>query len=377
MRAYILMVLVAASVTYVLVGPVRLVAGRVGAITPVRDRDVHAQPVPRLGGLAMYGGLAAALLIASRLPLLGDIFARSRDAYGLLGGGAVICLLGAADDIWDIDWVTKLAGQVLAAGVMVSQGITLGWLPLGNWQGTVYLPYSVGVFLSVLVVLVMINAINFVDGLDGLAAGIVAIAAGAIFVFTYRLTVTAGIDRADTSSMVTAALVGLCIGFLPHNFNPARVFMGDSGASLLGLLLAAATINLTGRIEPTAMNSVGLGPALLPIALPVLVILVPLTDMMLAVVRRTRAGRSPFAPDKQHLHHRLLEIGHSHRRAVLIMYAWSGLVAFGVLVLSSYGGFWPKAGFTVVVLAALIATLGLDRRRWIRPGAGENRPVVP
>ncbi|RKS71366.1 UDP-GlcNAc:undecaprenyl-phosphate GlcNAc-1-phosphate transferase [Motilibacter peucedani] len=364
MRAYLLTALVAAAVTYLLVAPVRRFAVLAGAMTPVRDRDVHAEPVPRGGGLAMLGGLAAALLVAERLPLVSSVFDESSDPRALLSGAVLICLLGLADDKWSLDPLTKLAGQCLAAGVMVLQGLQVLWLPL---PGQTYVLSSLeGTVLTILVVLVMINAVNFVDGLDGLAAGIVLIAAGAFFASSYRLWVDVGVPRAGTSTLTTAILFGMCAGFLPHNFHPARVFMGDSGSMLLGLSLAASVISLTGQLDPGDVSAARLGPAILPIVLPVVVVLVPLLDLGLAVVRRTWAGRSPFAADKQHLHHRLLEIGHSHRRAVVVMYAWSALVAFSVVALSVLDGPWPKVGVGVALLAALAATLGVDRGRWIR-----------
>ena len=363
MREYVLTLAVAAAVTYLLTPVARLLAVRVGAIAAIRDRDVHVLPTPRLGGLAMFGGLVAGLLVASNLPLLRTVFEDSEDPRAILSGAALICLLGVLDDRFDLDAVTKLAGQVLAAGVMVLQGIQLLWLPI---NGAYVLDSSLGVLLTVLVVVVTINAVNMVDGLDGLAAGIVAIAAGAFFLFSYVLWVQQGVQRAATPSLITAVLVGMCAGFLPHNFHPSRVFMGDSGAMLIGLLLAASTITLTGQVEPSALADADLVPALLPLLLPLLVLLVPFLDLLLAVVRRTRAGRSPLAPDKQHLHHRLLEIGHSHRRAVLVMYGWSALVAFGALFVSTVPGRSPKVVVAVFLLLTLAVTLNLDHRGSVR-----------
>jgi UDP-GlcNAc:undecaprenyl-phosphate GlcNAc-1-phosphate transferase len=356
-REYLLTLLVAAAVTYLTTPVVRRFALRWGAMAEVRDRDVHAVPTPRLGGIAMFFGFAAALMVASVLPFLGLATTDSQDPWALLSGAALICLLGVADDRWGIDAVTKLAGQVLAAGVMVVQGVQLLWLPFPGSTGTYVLSQSEGIALTILVVVVTVNAVNFVDGLDGLAAGIVAIAAGTFFVYSYVLSRVEGIDRAATPTLVTAILVGMCLGFLPHNFFSARIFMGDSGSMLIGLLLAAGTISLTGRLEPGAVTSIGLFPALMPLMLPILVLLVPFTDMLLAVVRRTRARRSPFAPDKQHLHHRLLEIGHSHRRAVLLMYAWTILIAGGTFTVAVFPGPWPTLAFGAVLLVALTVTL--------------------
>jgi UDP-GlcNAc:undecaprenyl-phosphate GlcNAc-1-phosphate transferase len=207
---------------------------------------------------------------------------------------------------------------------MALQGIAIIWLPVG---GTLVLDPTTSVLFTVLVVLVCINAINFVDGLDGLAAGIVGVAALAFFTYSYLLSVEVGFERATIATLISALLAGMCLGFLPHNSYPARIFMGDTGSMLLGLLLAVSIITLSGQIDPSALEGAVLLPALLPVLLPVAVITVPLVDLALAVIRRTRRRRSPFAPDKQHLHHRLLEMGHSQRRTVLLMYGWTAVVA--------------------------------------------------
>jgi UDP-GlcNAc:undecaprenyl-phosphate GlcNAc-1-phosphate transferase len=177
--------------------------------------------------------------------------------------------------------------------------------------------------LTILVILVSINAVNFVDGLDGLAAGIVAIAALAFFSYSYLLSVVYNFDRAGAPLLITAVVVGACIGFLPHNFYPARIFMGDSGSMVLGLLLGVAAITLTGQIDSNAISAQQLAPALLPILLPFGVLAIPLIDLILAIVRRTKAGRSPFAPDKEHLHHRIIMLGHSQRSATFLLYLWT------------------------------------------------------
>jgi UDP-GlcNAc:undecaprenyl-phosphate GlcNAc-1-phosphate transferase len=202
--------------------------------------------------------------------------------------------------------------------------------------------------------------VNFVDGLDGLAAGIVAIAAAAFFAWSYLLAVDQDLQRATASALVTAALVGICLGFLPHNFSPARVFMGDSGSMLIGLLLATSTITLTGSVDPNRVT-VDIAPAVLPLVLPILVLVVPFVDLLLAVVRRTRAGRSPFAPDKEHLHHRLLEIGHSHGRAVLIMYLWSAVIAFGATAVAFLDRRTLLISLAAIVAAACVATVNIPR----------------
>ncbi len=332
MREYGLSLLVAAVLTSMVMPVVRVLALRSGAVAGVRDRDVHDHAIPRWGGLGMFAGLLAGMVLASKLPMMRSVFEESSgEARALLSGAAVIVLLGLVDDRWELDAPTKMTGQVLAAGLMALQGISLLWLPIG---GVLVLDPTTSVLLTVLVVLVSINAVNFVDGLDGLAAGITAVAALAFFVYSYLLSVEYGVERATLSALVSALLVGMCLGFLPHNAFPARLFMGDTGSMLIGYLMAASVITLTGKVDPNALEGTTLLPALLPIIVPLAVLAVPLLDLALAVIRRTRAGRSPFAPDKQHLHHRLLEMGHSQRRAVLLLTGWAALIAFTSVLLA-------------------------------------------
>ena len=346
MREYLVCFLVAAAVTYLLTPPVRRLAIKAKAMAEVRDRDIHATPTPRWGGLAMYGGFLAGLLIASKLPGMAVVFGSNRQPLALVVGSTLIVGLGLLDDRFGLDAPTKFAGQALAAGSMAFLGIQMVWLPIG---GTLVLDPLTSVLLTVLFVVLTINAVNFVDGLDGLAAGIVGIAATAFFVYAFLLCVEFGFDRATLAALICALLAGICVGFLPHNLNPARLFMGDTGSMLIGLLLAASAITLSGRVDPSAVRGELLLPAILPLLLPLAVIAVPLLDVAMAVVRRTRRGRSPFAPDKEHLHHRLIELGHSQRRAVALMYAWTALIAFSAVAVALVP--WPVA--LVVFLAGL------------------------
>ncbi|MDN4174308.1 MraY family glycosyltransferase [Nocardioides sp. SOB77] len=361
MREYLLVFLVAATVTYLLTVVAREIAIRTGAVAAVRDRDVHDEPIPYLGGLAMLGGLVAAYLVARELPFLSlsgpFVF---RDAGIVLIAGALICAVGVLDDIFELDALTKLGGQVLAAGFLIAFGIQYVFFPLTN--GEVFaMEASQAALLTGFVVVATVNAVNFVDGLDGLAAGVVGIGAIAFFVFCYQLTRLNDAPRATTAALLSVALAGVCVGFLVHNFHPARLFMGDSGSMLIGLVLSASAVTLTGQFSGTEIAQGGAGsqaslvPTLLPVLLPVSILVVPLLDLVMAVVRRTRAGRSPFAPDKQHLHHRLLEIGHSQRRAVLIMWLWAGLIAFATVCASLYTGVW--VWLSVGLLAAVTVVL--------------------
>ncbi|MEZ5186401.1 MAG: MraY family glycosyltransferase [Candidatus Nanopelagicales bacterium] len=338
MREYLVCFLVAAAVTYLVTPPVRTLAIRARAMAEVRDRDIHARPTPRWGGLAMYAGFLAGMLMASQLPQLSVVFGSNRQPLALIVGSTIIVGLGLLDDRFGLDAPTKFAGQVVAAGSMAFLGIQMVWLPIG---GTLVLDPLTSVVLTVLFVVLTINAVNFVDGLDGLAAGIVAIAAAAFFVYAFLLSVEFGFDRATLAALICALLAGICVGFLPHNLNPAKLFMGDTGSMLIGLLLAASAITLSGRVDPSAVRGELLLPAILPLLLPLAVIAVPLIDVGMAVIRRTRRGRSPFAPDKEHLHHRLIELGHSQRRAVSLMHAWTALIAFSAVAVALIP--WPLA----------------------------------
>jgi UDP-GlcNAc:undecaprenyl-phosphate GlcNAc-1-phosphate transferase len=368
-REYLLVLCVAAAVTYLLTPVARRFALRFGAMAEPRDRDVHAVPTPRLGGLAIYGGMCAAFLVAGSLPALSRVFTYS-DVQAVVIAGGLIVLLGAVDDRWGIDALTKLAGQVLAAGVMVLIGLQLITLTIPGVGAISLGPESV--ILTIGITLLTVNAINFVDGLDGLAAGVGAIAALAFFAFSYALAsggVTGGVaqDRISSPTLIAVVLAGACLGFLPHNFNPARIFMGDAGSMLIGLSLSGAVISLTGQVNYSNLTAAASFPVLLPLLLPFAVLAVPMVDLMLAVVRRTRAGRSPFAPDKEHLHHRLMEIGHSHTRAVLIMYFWTALLAFGAVAVSVSGGPLPVLAALGLAVALALVVSRVPSLRAVRP----------
>ena len=361
MREYLLVFLVAGAVTYLLTVVAREIAIRTGAVAKVRDRDVHAEPLPYLGGLAMLGGLAAAYAVATQLPFLSTsgpfVF---EDARTVLFAGAFVCGVGMIDDIFELDALTKLGGQIIAVGLLVYSGIQFRWFYQPD--GTQFsLDPAQGALLTALIVVATVNAVNFVDGLDGLAAGVVCIGALAFFLFCYQLANLNRVSLATTGALLSAALAGACAGFLAHNFHPARIFMGDSGSMLIGVVLSATAITVTTQFAPGDLTQgadgarASLIPMLLPLALPIMILVVPLADLVLAVVRRTRAGRSPMAPDKQHLHHRLLEIGHSHRRAVAIMWLWAALIAFGTVLASLYTGptVWAGLGSMAVITGAL------------------------
>ncbi|MEO3855247.1 MraY family glycosyltransferase [Acrocarpospora sp. B8E8] len=368
MREYFLVALVTAVVTYLLVPPVRAFALRIGAAPEVRERDVHKVPTPRLGGLAMFGGMAAGLLVATNLPWVGGALDQQsgQTAMALLSAGGLIVVTGFLDDWLGMDALVKLGGQIAAGGLLVYYGVTLRYLPLpSNMGGELSLDTNLQVVITIMIVVVTINAVNFVDGLDGLAAGIVGIAALATLVYSMVLSQNLQATRINLTAVVASLLIGMCLGFLPHNFNPAKIFMGDTGAMLIGLILATSLVTIISSV-PSAALQVNRFPLLLPVLLPVAVMVLPLADLIMAVVRRTSAGLSPFAPDRGHLHHRLLDIGHSHRRSVLIMYAWTFLFAFALVALSVEGV--PVAVFPPIIAVALAILVLLSRQRWRTTG---------
>ncbi|MFE5708223.1 glycosyltransferase family 4 protein [Rhodococcus koreensis] len=333
LRELLLVLFTAAVVTYLATGAVRLFALRFGAVAVPRDRDVHVTPTPRLGGVGMYLGMLVALLFAQQLPALTRGFEFTSDIPAALVSGFVIVLVGVVDDRWGLDALTKFVGQVTAAGILVVMGVSwfIVYMPFGDGS-TVILDQLQAGLVTVGVAVVMVNAMNFVDGLDGLAAGLGLISSLAICVFSVGLLHDQGGDvSAYPPALIAAALAGACLGFLPHNFQPAKIFMGDSGSMLIGLMLAAISTSASGRIPLTAYGTRDLLGLLSPLLLVGAVMFIPILDLLLAVVRRTRAGVSPFSPDKMHLHHRLLQIGHSHRRVVLLIYLWVGVLAFGAV----------------------------------------------
>jgi len=377
---YLLTLLVTAAVTYLTTPLVRRGAIKVGAVLPARDRDVHAAPIPRMGGVAIYLGVVAGLLSASEIGPVRSVIRGTGLVSGLLLAGGLIVLIGMVDDRWGITAIGKLAGQVAAAGVLVASGPQeqLSSFPLPN-DHVFGLSPNEGVVLTILLVVATINAVNFIDGLDGLAAGIVCIAAVSFSLYYYSLTRVAGVSAEAVPALASVVLAGACLGFLPHNFYPARIFMGDTGSMLLGLLLAYVPISAISTLDYTSLaNKANRYAEILPLLLPVAVMVIPYVDMLRAVVRRTRAGLSPFAPDKKHLHHRMLDIGHSHRSSVLILYAWAALFAGAVVGLSIVTAPLIVLAGTTLAAVLVLVLLSIPKLRWwerTRLAGGVRQPV--
>jgi UDP-GlcNAc:undecaprenyl-phosphate GlcNAc-1-phosphate transferase len=356
--AYVVVFVVTALTAFVATPLVRRLAVRVGAIDRPSDRKVHPKPTPTLGGLAIWVACLAGLAVAYLLPAYDDLFRQSSEPLGVVLAGTVIVALGSYDDLRGIAVPAKVAGQVLAAGLLILMGVQLFyfWLP---GLGVLALGQDLAVPLTVIWVLAMINAVNLIDGLDGLAAGVVAIAAAAFFIYAFRGDPISGVQSQEAllsvdpsvAGLLSVVVAGAALGFLPHNFNPAKIFMGDSGSMLMGLILAAATISGVGRTGESPNTEIA--ALAIPVAIPLLVLAVPFTDVIWAIARRIRRRRPVYRPDKEHIHHRLLEIGHTHRQAVLIMYLWSALLASVALAIT----FIRSRGLVAIVVVGIAMIL--------------------
>jgi UDP-GlcNAc:undecaprenyl-phosphate GlcNAc-1-phosphate transferase len=340
---------VAAATSFLSTPLVRRVAVRIDAVAIPDDRKVHREPMPYGGGVAMYAGFLAAMIVAWTIPHFRELFRGSTEPIGAIAAATILVAVGVIDDLRDIQARTRLAGQLLAAGVLVLSGVQIFyfWIP---GVGVISLSSDLSAVVTVLWTIAVINAMNLIDGLDGLAAGVTAIASISFFVYAYGTAGPGGTTEVLMAELLTAIVAGTALGFLKHNFNPARIFMGDAGAYLLGLLLATATVSGISRTtEPKFVDVAGF---VIPVLLPVLVLAIPLADVGFAVMRRVRGRRPVFHADKEHIHHWLLEMARSHRQAVLVMYLWSSLIALASLTLAlGPGVVWR------VVSAAIAATL--------------------
>jgi UDP-GlcNAc:undecaprenyl-phosphate/decaprenyl-phosphate GlcNAc-1-phosphate transferase len=340
----------------------------------IRERDVHTRPTPRLGGIAMYVGLLTALLLASQLQYFHIVFfdGHEKTIYAILAAATLIVVMGVLDDFFDLDWTTKLIGQILAAGLLAwLGGLQIDQLPIGGV--TIPSTWS-SLALTLIVVVVIMNMMNFIDGLDGLVAGIAIIANGAFFLYSYvALQVTGSSQYFSLGTLLSATMAGVCLGFLPLNWHPARLFMGDAGSLLVGLMFAVSSISVAGNLDPSMFQNPAGGiyraqyaPSFMLLLLPIAIMIVPILDFSLAVVRRIAAGKSPFSADRKHLHHRLLDMGHSRLHATLIFYAWTAVISVGSLLflVADQPIAWSFIGGGLAICAvATLAPLSHRKRR--------------
>ena len=357
MLPFLLVAAVAALVTAVCSAGVLRLSRRFQLTPEVRERDVHKQPTPRLGGIAMFIGILVALIYAGTQTAFDGVFDDPARLWVLLGACTLIAVVGVLDDLLDLDWMVKLGAQLAAAGLLAWNGIQIVSLPFGDTLivGSPTVNFVLTVFLMTLVM----NAVNFVDGLDGLVAGVAIIANAAFFIYTQLLTAQTGADSSITlAALIAATIVGISAGFLPFNWHRARMFMGDTGALLIGLLMATSTVSVTGQLNPAQLDQKLVLASYIPIILPIAVLAVPLADFTLAVCRRLLAGKSPFEADRLHLHHRLLDMGHSPLQAVMIFYLWTVMVSLAcLLVFVTQSFFWPAVVVVVGGVVCMIITL--------------------
>lgn len=378
--SFLLIGIVAAAVTFAVTPLVTRLAKRWHWVAMPNERSVHTEPLPDVGGLAMYVGFVVALGVAWLMSDFAPIFDSNSEPLGVLIAATIIFVAGLVDDIREISAPAKVFFTVVAGITLVWFGVVMFYFRM-PYLDAVILSDDLKPLITVLWLLGMTQAINLIDGLDGLAAGVVAIGAGAFFLYSQELTDRGIIAATNIGPLFAIIAVGVCVGFLPHNFNPARIIMGDGGALLLGLLLAVATSTVGGRADPFQSQFIGTTYFFLaPIAIPLLILGVPILDTLFAILRRATSGKSFATADKGHLHHRLINLGHGHRRSVLILWAWTALLSGFVLypVLTDQNPTYLPFGIAALGIALftmLHPSVIQQRRDGNTPPKGVERPA--
>ena len=343
---------VAAAVTAISTPVVAKFARQYGWMATPDARRSHPEPTPDVGGIAFFIALVVAIAVAWQMDRFDPLFRNNSELVGVIFAGLIVFVLGFVDDIHEVSAPMKVTGVVVAAIALVWFGVTMIYFRAPFVDVFVLSRDWIPLF-TVLWLLGMTQAINLIDGLDGLAAGIVAIAAIAFFVYSRHLGSNGLLSEPNIGPLVAIITVGICLGFLPYNFNPAKIFMGDSGALLLGLLFAVSTSVVGGRASPDVKSDGGQTYFFLaPLLIPLLVLGVPIIDVLFAIIRRTRSGVGFATADTGHLHHRLIKLGHGPRRAVVILWSWTALLSAFVLYPALSEGpahLWPFV-FLVVLL---------------------------
>lgn len=355
----------------------RAAAVRWNLIVMPDAKRVHTVPTPTAGGSAMFLAFAVALGVAWLLPGPGFRleFLDPNEALGVLAAAGAMFLVGFVDDLREVSAPAKVAGQVLAAMILYFAGVTMLHFKV-PFAGYLILSPSILPLVTAVWVIGIANAVNLMDGLDGLAAGIVAIASGALCVYGLRLETLGLLPNGNIGPLIAAATCGLCIGFLPHNFHRAKIFMGDTGSMVLGLLMAAATMVIAGGAEPAWGQTYFF---FVPLFVPFVILGVPMLDTAFAIIRRTWRRSGVAVRDLGHLHHRLMRLGHGHRRTVVVLWAWTFLLSALVL----YPTFYPSWGGAIpiglLVLAAALYTFfqpGLRKDLSLEAGAEADTLAV-
>lgn len=374
MISYLLVALIAAAVTAAASYAVLQLSRKYRLAPEVRARDVHKTPTPRLGGVAMFIGLLVAFGVASFMPEFQSLYQDNAEIWALAGACGIIAVVGVLDDLLDLDWMVKLGAQFIAAGLLAWNGLQIVSVPFGNTLivGSAVLNF----IITVVLITVVMNAVNFVDGLDGLVAGVAIISNIVFFIYTLLLQQQIGrVDSVVLASFIACIVVAVCLGFLPYNWHKAKMFMGDTGALLVGLLMATSAVSVTGKLNPAALDQKLVLASYIPIILPIAVLALPLADFGLAVVRRLKAGKSPFTADRMHLHHRLLNMGHSPLQAVVIFYLGTASLSIAVLLVFTMQSY-VVPGIVLVaggVLTFVVLLTPLSRLRTAR----EPKDLLP
>jgi UDP-GlcNAc:undecaprenyl-phosphate GlcNAc-1-phosphate transferase len=361
--SYLIVLAVALGTTFALTPVVERLAVRLGAVVAPDERRVHQRPTPTLGGAAMLVGFLVAMAVAWWLDAFDTLFEGSTAPLGIVIAAIVIWIVGVIDDLREVSAPAKIAGMVLAGSILSFAGVGILFFRIPFYDLVILTP-DLSALITVVWVVGMANAVNLVDGLDGLAAGLVAIAAGAFFLYGLRLGEVGVIDDPNIGTLVAIIIAGMCLGFLPHNFHPARIFMGDGGALLLGLLLAASTMAVGGSTDEPFSGQVYFFFA--PLFIPLFILGVPILDTAFAIVRRATKRSGLATADKEHLHHRLMRLGHGQRRAVVILWLWTAVLS-GFVLLPTYTG----RGDAVVPLG--VAALGFGLYVFFHPGFRRQR----
>ena len=368
---YLIIGAVAALITFAVTPLVIRLARWRGWVYEPNERTVHTSPMPAVGGIALYAGFLGAFALSRLLDPFDALFARNSEPRGVLFAASLMFLVGLIDDIRELSAPAKVFGTVLVGAILVSFGVTMYYFRL-PFLDVFVLSNDWIPLITVVWVLGLSSAINLIDGLDGLAAGIVAIAAFAFFLYAQRLSELDRLTPPNIGPLMAIITVGICVGFLPHNFNPAKIFMGDGGALLLGMLLAVSTSVVGGRADPSNPAKQFAGQTfffLAPLFIPLFILGVPILDMLWAIARRARSGQGLATADKGHLHHRLMQMGHGQRRSVVILWGWTALLSAFVLypVITGSGLAYVPVGAAMIGL--LLFTILHPQIRRNRSGA--------
>jgi UDP-GlcNAc:undecaprenyl-phosphate/decaprenyl-phosphate GlcNAc-1-phosphate transferase len=343
----------------------RVLSFKLNIVDQPDDRKVHPRPTAVLGGVGILAGVLAGMAAAWLSPEFTPVFETIAPPLGVVLAAIAIYMVGQLDDLRDVSAPAKMAGIVLAGSILSIAGVSILFFRV-PFSGLFSLSPDLSALVTVLWVAGLANAINFIDGLDGLAAGIVAIGAGAFLLYTERLQDLGIIEAGNVGPLIAACVLGTCLGYLPWNFHPAKIFMGDAGALQLGLLMAAATIAVGGNTPPDVAFSGQTYFFFAPLFLPLVILGVPILDTAWAIIRRASKGGGVSIADKGHLHHRLMNLGHGQRRTVVILWAWTALLSALVLFPT-----YTNRGDAVVPLGVI--ALALLLYTWFAPGIRARR----